>query len=341
MIKRLRPNKEHQPPAEQEFESCLSIKRRIIRSNSHTLWDPAGQGVEVDVGVAAREVVPTHHLHVRFLQQRYPQLVPVAGVGAEGLVAPSHRQLIVHHHLPGNPVEVQLDHVLPGRVVHRVPGLVLWEDDVRDQLPLELLLVLRGDRDRCNKAAVRHASLLHAIAVYHLKIKMFFWTRFPQNSQTSIIFGRGINSSGRHHPVSLARCFGLQKEGRFIQNSRRRTITPQSKKASWIWPWHRKRKALSKVCCYERKILTAVDRTRVRQHLLLFRSVVATTTTTTTSFDLIITPVQVPKWFQQGCWTWRWYRRWRCSALSAFESLCPLKCLPCYQAQFLHQIGIF
>ena len=174
MIKRLRPNREHQPPAEQEFESCLSIKRRIIWSNSHTLWDPAGQGVEVDVGVAAREVVPTHHLHVRFLQQRYPQLVPVAGVGAEGLVAPSHRQLIVHHHLPGDPVEVQLDHVLPRRVVHRVPGLVLWEDDVRDQLPLELLLVLRGDRDRCNKAAVRHTSLLHTITVHHLKIKMFF-----------------------------------------------------------------------------------------------------------------------------------------------------------------------
>ena len=174
MIKQLRPNREHQPPAEQEFESCLSIKRRIIWSNSHTLWDPAGQGVEVDVGVAAREVVSTHHLHVRFLQQRYPQLVPVAGVGAEGLVAPSHWQLIVHHHLPGDPVEVQLDHVLPRRVVHRVPGLVLWEDDVRDQLPLELLLVLRGDRDRCNKAAVRHTSLLHAITVHHLKIKMFF-----------------------------------------------------------------------------------------------------------------------------------------------------------------------
>merc|ERR1712209_371252 len=100
-------------PAEQEFESCLSIKRRIIWSNSHTLWDPAGQGVEVDVGVAAREVVPTHYLHVRFLQQRYPQLVPVAGVGAEGLVAPSHRQLIVHHHLLATPLRCSLTMYFP------------------------------------------------------------------------------------------------------------------------------------------------------------------------------------------------------------------------------------
>lgn len=49
--------------------------------------------------VGAREVVASHHLHVGLLYEGDPELVPVAGVGAQQLSVAIHRQVVVYNHL--------------------------------------------------------------------------------------------------------------------------------------------------------------------------------------------------------------------------------------------------
>ena len=49
--------------------------------------------------VGAREVVASHHLHVGLFYQGHPELVPVAGVGAQQLAVVIHRQEVVYYHL--------------------------------------------------------------------------------------------------------------------------------------------------------------------------------------------------------------------------------------------------
>ena len=47
--------------------------------------------------------------------------------------------------------------------------LVLWIDDAGDELLLVLLLVLGGDGDGGDEAAVRDKGLLHAVAVNYIR----------------------------------------------------------------------------------------------------------------------------------------------------------------------------
>lgn len=49
--------------------------------------------------VGAGEVVASHHLHVGLLYQGDPELVLVAGVGAQQLSVMIHRQVVVYNHL--------------------------------------------------------------------------------------------------------------------------------------------------------------------------------------------------------------------------------------------------
>lgn len=49
--------------------------------------------------VGAGEVVASHHLHVGLFYKGDPELVPVAGVGAQQLSVTIHRQVIVYNHL--------------------------------------------------------------------------------------------------------------------------------------------------------------------------------------------------------------------------------------------------
>lgn len=49
--------------------------------------------------VGSGEVVASHHLHVGLFYQRDPELVPVAGVGAQHLSITINRQVVVYNHL--------------------------------------------------------------------------------------------------------------------------------------------------------------------------------------------------------------------------------------------------
>lgn len=49
--------------------------------------------------VRAREVVATHHFHVGLLYQGDPELVPVAGIGAQQLSITIHWQEVIYNHL--------------------------------------------------------------------------------------------------------------------------------------------------------------------------------------------------------------------------------------------------
>lgn len=78
---------------------------------------------------------------------------------------PPNGKIVVDDHLPRHAVDVQLDHVLAGRIVDWNLVLVLRVDDVCDELLVEPSLVLGGDSQRSDKTAIGHDSLLDAEAV--------------------------------------------------------------------------------------------------------------------------------------------------------------------------------
>ena len=71
-------------------------------------WHVCGSCGRYTYGVGARKVVASHHLHVGLLDEGHPQLVPVAGVGAQQLAIPVHRQEVVYDHLGGDRNEIYL-----------------------------------------------------------------------------------------------------------------------------------------------------------------------------------------------------------------------------------------
>ena len=79
----------------------------------------------------------------------------------------SEPRLDYHHYdrlavLPGNSVEVKLDHVLAARVVHGFAGLVLRVDNAGDELFAKAALVSRADGQRGHEGTVRHDRLERA-----------------------------------------------------------------------------------------------------------------------------------------------------------------------------------
>lgn len=59
--------------------------------------------------VGSGEVVAAHHLHVGLLDEGDPQLVPVAGVGAQQLPVVVHGQVVVDDHLQESRGDQQME----------------------------------------------------------------------------------------------------------------------------------------------------------------------------------------------------------------------------------------
>ena len=89
-----------------------------------------------------------------------PELIPVGAVAAQKLTPGTQGEVIVYHNFPADPIDPQLDHVLPAGVVHRLLFLVLRVYQRGDEFLAMFLLILGTDGDGRHQGAVTHHRLL-------------------------------------------------------------------------------------------------------------------------------------------------------------------------------------